>query len=183
MSRRVSLTEAIIMLDTFASRLHNVRDMRMTHIVPVLKRELARDSSRLEQTYRHLDRLRDAHERFLRYADDAQRQEERIRETIAILGRENISQDEITDPVANEAFAGTRIEDLRKSLELWRAVYRVLYALDQPEAQVVDIRTMLKWFGIEASRQAVEAAVKRHPETFEIREQGRKRFIRVRRVP
>lgn len=145
-----------------------------------MKRELARDGLRLEKIYKEMDRLRESHERFLHYADDAKRQEERIRETIAILGRENIGRDEITDAVANEAFMATRIEDLRERLELWRAVYRLLYALDRPEARVADIRTMLGWLGIEASRQTVEAAVKRHPETFQVRKEGRKRFISVR---
>ncbi len=151
--------------------------MRFTHIIPVLKRELAEDSARLAATYKQMDKLRERYERFRRYADDAKKQEERIRETIAVLGSNNIAQEEITDAVANEAFMSTRIGDLRRQLQLWRALYRLLNALDQPEAQVADIRTMLGWLEINTSRQSIEAAVAAHPETFQVRKEGRKRFI------
>ena len=170
--------EAKIVLDTLASYLHN-SDMRLTHITLALKRELAEDSTRLESTYGELDKLRERYERYRRYTEDAKKQEERIRETIAILGQDNIAQEEITDAAANEAFMTTRISDLRKQLQTWRAVYRVLNALDQPEAQVADIQTILGWLEIPASRQSIEAAVKTHPETFQVRKEGRKRFIGI----
>ena len=169
--------EANITIDTFASILHTTFDMRFNHIVLALKRELAQDSSRLGSSYKQLDKLREPYERFRRYAEEVKQQEERMRETIGLLGSDNITQDEITDAVANEAFMSTRIVDLRNQLQMWRIVYRILSALDQPEAQVADIRTMLGWLGIDASRQSIEAAVAAHKEVFSVRKDGRKRFI------
>jgi hypothetical protein len=176
MRRTSSLIEAKVKLDTLASIMHN-NDVRFTHIIPALKRELAHDSSRLDVSYEQLDKLREPHERFLRHAGVVKQQEERIQETIGLLGPSNISREDITDAVANEAFMSTRIQDLRDKLQVWRAIYRVLSALDQPEAQAADIRTVLGWLGIDASRQSIEAAVAAHKDVFAVRKDGRKRFI------
>ncbi len=174
--------EAKVVLDSFASTMQDKKVMRFNHIIPALKRELADDSLRLDDGYKQLDKLREPHERFLRHAAAVKQQEERIQETIGLLGSDNISEDDITDAVANEAFMATRIRDLRNKLQTWRAVYRVLRALDQPEAQVADILTVFGWLGIDASRQSIEAAVAAHKDVFKVRKDGRKRFISLKGV-
>jgi hypothetical protein len=73
-------------------------------------------------------------------------------------------------------------DSLRAELPLWEAMREYLHYV--PEARIAD---MEEFFGSEfgvnlngANRQAIESALKRHPEAFKTHKKGREKYISLR---
>jgi hypothetical protein len=71
-------------------------------------------------------------------------------------------------------------EDLRKKLRLWRAVREYLRIAG--ESKVGDVQNFLNGLDMEnVTRQAIESAMKRHDDLFEIEKRGHERYIRLKK--
>ena len=94
--------------------------------------------------------------------------------------------------LGDEKFADTRRELLNgidvskeitvntdEKLPLWLAMKAIVE--QTTEVQVVDLQDALEYFGIKASRQAIESALASHKETFETKTRSREKFVSLKR--
>jgi hypothetical protein len=71
-------------------------------------------------------------------------------------------------------------EELRKKLRLWRAVREYLRMAG--ESKVGDVQEFLNGLGMEnVTRQAIESAMKRHADWFEITKKGHERYVKLKK--
>ena len=70
-------------------------------------------------------------------------------------------------------------QELREGIRLWVAVREYLRAVPG-ESKVCDIQKFLNWIGMKnVTRQAIESALKRHSDSFDVSRKGRERYVAV----
>lgn len=105
--------------------------------------------------------------------------EERVKSVLGVLGLHESSR-----IIEEEAELARAINDtltfspkqLRERLSLWEAMREYLQYV--PEAQIAEMEDFFEAVQLpNANRQAMESALKRHPETFRTRKDGREKYI------
>ena len=105
--------------------------------------------------------------------------EKRVNSIIGVLGVDEIAriyEDENELRSAINSAATLSPAQLQDSLSLWEAMKEYLQHV--PEARIGDMEDFFETVKMpNANRQAMESALKRHPETFKIRKDKRDKFI------
>ncbi|HEY4905051.1 MAG TPA: hypothetical protein VIH89_16370 [Candidatus Sulfotelmatobacter sp.] len=181
-------SDITLFIDTVMSKLYRYREMPTTNdIQDSMKQRLIHECERLQGIQKEKTELAAAYNRFLDLTDEQARREVRMKRIVAVLGKTeyyNLVQTEpVNEPDApNGPLTSQMIMEpdlLRENLALWEAMKEYLHYV--PEARIAEIEEFLCYpFGVGmegANRQAIESALKRHPETFKTRKKGREKFI------
>ena len=126
--------------------------------------------TRLNELMAERDQLADAH---FRYVDtmNATVRHEHAAKAIMASGDNHMEAVE-----TQQATWATNARALRVKAALWEHIDQYLQIV--PEARLEEILEVLKRLNIDATRQAVESAVRQHPKLFGIRKEGRENFYR-----
>jgi hypothetical protein len=143
-----------------------------------IKQRLTAACQRVQEIRAEQDKLSPAYERYLVLQRELRQHEKRIDSLAGLIGPElfaDAALSDKTDAIGETVEVGSSIRQLREELPLWEAIRE--YLLYAEEARIQDIQLFLDSFGIAASREAVESAFKRHPETFKTRKRGGSKLV------
>jgi len=147
---------------------------RANHAACSLYRRFNHECKRLAANQAKLLELSEAYYRYRELLHEQEVIRAQIVKIFGVLG--------VHSPDVSEQFAKvispkplTSLE-VRKDLKLWEILELFLSALDD-KARVGEFRSFLVLLGIPATAQAVESAIKTHPELFQEQSDGRDRFL------
>jgi len=138
-----------------------------------IKQRLTAACQRVQEIRAEQDKLSPAYERYLVLQRELRQHEKRIDSLAGLIGPDMFADAALsdkTDAIGETVELNSSIRQLRAELPLWEAIRE--YLLYAEEARIPDIQLFLESFGITASREAIESAFKRHPETFKTRKRG-----------
>jgi|HubBroStandDraft_6_1064221.scaffolds.fasta_scaffold19728_5 hypothetical protein len=144
-----------------------------------LQQRLLHECRSMRATRQEMKQLSDA---YFRYVDlDRQLETSRHRTSIilGLLGPAHVTETmRVTDADCLAEFPAP--DELRKKLRLWRAVREYLRMAG--DSKVGDVQEFLNWLGMEnVTRQAIESAMKRHSDWFEITKKGHERYLTLKK--
>jgi hypothetical protein len=148
----------------------------MTDVIARVRNRLNADAVRLKELAAEREALAAAYHRYLDNQDEALRREASAKSGLAFLGP-HVVQQLVQD--GSDAWAGIdwvkSAAMLREKAALWEHVEQYLRIV--PEAQVNEILGVLERLGIVASRQAIESAVRTHPDVFGTRKRKSEKYF------
>jgi hypothetical protein len=131
-----------------------------------------------------MKKLSSAYYRYLDVDVQLQNSQRRMLYIIGLLGPDRVEETMTVDDTESlrEALgANSTAQELREKLSLWRAVREYLREVPG-NSKVGDIQAFLNWLGMEdVTRQAIEAALKRHSDSFEVTKKGHERYVRLKK--
>jgi hypothetical protein len=150
----------------------------LTDAQDAIKQRLAGACKRVQEIREEKRKLAPAYERYLVLQEELQKQEKRIDRLAGLIGPDlfvDVAIADKSDAIGETVEVHTSIRQLRDELLVWEAMQEYLaYA---KEARIQDVQLFLDSFGIAASREAIESALRRHPEVFKTRKKSREKFI------
>lgn len=151
----------------------------LTDALDSLKQQLVSECQRILAIRNEKRKYADAYNRYVALQRELQERATRIDELAGMLGPNGLLATEIedsTNAVSDTLETHTAIAQLRNELPLWKAVrWYVAYA---GEARINDVILFLQALKVEgANRNAIESALRKHPETFNIRMAKREKYL------
>jgi hypothetical protein len=145
---------------------------RLLHECKSLAASRERIKADIEAYYRVKDEL-----------ESMERRERRIKRILGVFGPESLRElyehDERLPKALGAAFDYSP-EELRDNLSVWEGIREYLEHV--PEARIAEMESFFQAANMpNANRQAMESALKRHPETFKTRKDGREKYISLRK--
>jgi hypothetical protein len=139
---------------------------------------------RCDRESRHLAEIRDEmknlSESYFRYCDLRSEREKVRTLLVKIYGVLGVFSPKVTPEFAMEISPQPLMSDeIRRDLKIWEILELFLSAKDD-KASVGDFEGFLFFLGIESKPQAIESAIKTHPELFETHKEGRDKFLTLR---
>jgi hypothetical protein len=165
--------------------LHLLYDLVMpllTDAQRAVKQRLLAACERVRELRTEQKTLAAAYERYNILQKELKQQEKRIDRLAGLIGPNLFLAAEIEDTsnvIGDTVETHTSILQLRNELSLWEAM--VEYLSYAEEARIQDIQTFIESFGITASREAVESALKRHPEIFKSKKRGGTKLVSLKK--
>jgi predicted RNase H-like nuclease (RuvC/YqgF family) len=154
----------------------------LTDAQRAVKQRLLAACERVRELRAEQKTLASAYERYNILQKELKQQEKRIDRLAGLIGPNLFLAAELEDNssvIIDTVETHTTIDQLRNELSLWEAM--VEYLSYAEEARIQDIQTFLESFGIMASREAVESALKRHPETFKSKKRGGTKLVSLKK--
>ena len=151
----------------------------LTDALDSLKQQLISECQRILTIRDEKRKYADAYNRYVALQKELQERATRIDELAGMLGPKGLLKAELEDQtgtISDTLETHTAIAQLRNELPLWKAVrWYVSYA---GEARINDVILFLKALGVDsANRSAIESALRKHPETFNIRTAKREKYL------
>lgn len=128
-----------------------------------------------------LRELASQYNEFLDTQKEAKERKKRIELLVGIIGEHDWTA-HIGKDFANRGLKGLQIDEakMRGQLILWEAMREYLSYV--PEARIDEMEAFFRSFGYgEGNRQAMESALKRHPDVFKTRKQKREKYISLKK--
>jgi len=154
----------------------------LTDAQRAIKQRLLAACERVRELRIEQKTLASAYERYTLLQKELKQQEKRIDRLAGLIGPNLFLAAEIEDTsnvIGDTVETHTSILQLRNELSLWEAM--VEYLSYAEEARIQDVQTFLESFGITASREAIESALKRHPETFKSKKRGGTKLVSLKK--
>lgn len=170
--------KSISFVDKILLLLYRISMPLLTDAQQAIKHRLKAACERVQEIRKEQDKLISAHERYLVLQTELRQQGKRIDRLAGLIGPNLFLETELGDKsnvIGETVESHTSIHQLRDELALWEALQE--YLLYAEEARIQDIQLFLDSFEIKASREAIESALKRHPETFKSRKRGGTKLI------
>jgi hypothetical protein len=152
--------------------------IRFADIKKRLDQQYIEDVKQLRKNYSEQNKLRPSVVRFNDLEREAKAREERMARVIVLLGDEKFA-DTRRELLAGNDVSKEIVVNVDEKLPLWSAMRAIVE--QTTEVQVVDLQDALEYFGIKASRQAIESALASHKETFETKTRNREKFVSMKR--
>jgi len=139
---------------------------------------------RFERERRHFTEIRDEMERlsdnYFRYCD-LRGERERVRALIVrihgVLGKYSPP---VSPDLAKEISPRPMMfDETRRDLKIWE-ILELFLSANEGKASIRDFQCFLSLMEIDATPQAIESAIKVHPELFETQTEGRQKFLTLR---
>jgi hypothetical protein len=166
-------------LDKVMSRWHDRFVPLLTDALDSLRQQLVSECQRVQAIRNEKRKYADAYNRYVALQRELQERATRIDELAGMLGPEGVLKAELedqTDAIGDTLEVHTAIAQLRSELPLWKAVR--WYVAYSGEARINDVILFLQALGVEsANRNAIESALRKHPETFSIRTTKREKYL------
>lgn len=166
-------------IDTVLSKLFNGFVPLLTDAIDSLKQQLVSDCQRVLEIRDEKRKYADAYNRYVALQSELQEKATRIDELAGMLGPAGLLKAELedhTNAISDTLEVHTTIEQLRNELPLWKAVR--WYVAYSGEARINDVILFLQALVVDgANRNAIESALRRHPETFRIRMAKREKYL------
>jgi hypothetical protein len=170
------------LIDTVLLLLYRLAMPLLTDAQRAIKQRLLAACGRVRELRTEQKTLASAYERYNILQKELKQQEKRIDRLAGLIGPNLFFAAEIEDNsnvIQDTVETHTSILQLRNELSLWEAM--VEYLSYAEEARIQDIQTFLESFGIVASREAIESALKRHPETFKTKKRGGTKLVSLKK--
>jgi len=170
------------LIDMVLCLLYSLTMPLLTDAQRAIKQRLLAACERVREIRTEQEKLASAYERYSILQRELKQQEKRIDRLAGLIGPNLFLAAELEDKshvIGDTVETHTGIEQLRNELSLWEAM--VEYLSYAEEARIQDIQTFLESFGLTASREAVESALKRHPETFKTKKRGGTKLVSLKK--
>ena len=170
------------LIDTVLCLLYSLTMPLLTDAQRAIKQRLLAACERVRELRTEQEKLASAYERYNILQRELKQQEKRIDRLAGLIGPNLFLAAELEDKsnvIRDTVETHTGIEQLRNELSLWEAMTEYLSYAE--EARIQDIQTFLESFGLTASREAVESALKRHPETFKTKKRGGTKLVSLKK--
>ena len=170
------------LIDTVLLLLYRLAMPLLTDAQRAIKQRLLAACGRVRELRTEQKTLASAYERYTLLQKELKQQEKRIDRLAGLIGPNLFLAAEIEDTsnvIGDTVETHTSILQLRNELSLWEAM--VEYLSYAEEARIQDVQTFLESFGITASREAIESALKRHPETFKSKKRGGTKLVSLKK--
>lgn len=136
---------------------------------------LQHDATRMQKIESRLRELAAAYNEFVDLRDETSRRKQQIERILGLLAP---VLDESGKALASH-HADSDPETLRAQLPLWEAMKEYLSFV--PEARISEMEKFFQYVDFkEGNRQAIESALKRHPEAFKTRKKKQEKFVSLR---
>jgi hypothetical protein len=152
--------------------------IRFADIEKRMNQQYEEDMRQLRKNYSEQNRLRRSVLRFQDLEREAKAREDRMARVVMLLGAEKF-EDTRRELLKGNDVSKEIVTLTPDKLPLWQAMKAIVEQVT--ELQVVDLQDALEYFGVKASRQAIESALSSHNETFETKARGRDKFVYLRR--
>ena len=169
-------------VDMVLNLLYRLAMPLLTDAQRAIKQRLLAACERVRELRTEQKTLASAYERYNILQKELKQQEKRIDRLAGLIGPNLFLVAEIEDTsnvIGDTVETHTSILQLRNELSLWEAM--VEYLSYAEEARIQDIQTFLESFGITASREAIESALKRHPETFKAKKRAGTKLVSLKK--
>jgi len=173
---------SINFIDKILSLLYRLSMPLLTDAQRTIKQRLLAACERVREIRAEQEKLASAYERYNILQRELKQQEKRIDRLAGLIGPNLFLTAELEDKsnvIGDTVETHTSIDQLRNELSLWEAMTEYLSYAE--EARIQDIQSFLESFGIVASREAVESALKRHPETFKTKKRGGTKLVSLKK--
>ncbi len=170
------------LVDRILSLLYRLTMPLLTDAQRAMKQRLLAACERVREIRAEQEKLASVYERYNILQRELKQQEKRIDRLAGLIGPNLFLAAELEDKskvIGDTVETHTSLDRLRKELSLWEAM--VEYLLYAEEARIQDVQSFLESFGIAASREAIESALKRHPETFKAKKLGGTKLISLKK--
>ena len=128
--------------------------------------QFVRDCRRIKDIQQEKEGTFDAYSRYRTLMREEAETRERLLRTFGVLGK--FSPDNISLSTKNLITrAPMSSSEIRNQLKIWEILEAYLSASDD-KSTIVDFQRFLSFVEIDASPQAIESAIKAHPELFEV---------------
>ena len=175
-------SKSINLADTMLSMLYCLVMPFLTDAQRAIKQRLQTACERVQELRAEREKLAAAYERYMLLQKELTQQEKRIHRLAGLIGPNLFLAAELKDNsglIIDTVETHTTIDRLREELSLWEAM--VEYLAYAEEARIQDVQAFLESFKITASREAIESALKRHPETFQSKKRGGTKLISLKK--
>lgn len=170
-------------LDKVMSWLHSISVPDFFDVIESIKGRLVHECNRLNEIRKEMQPLEAAHNLYVDLYNERIKRENRIQRIVAVLGKQGdslLKQDQEPDyPISAGMTIAARSQ--REDLPLWEAMREYLHYV--PEARISEMESFFGTvFGVDfpSNRQAMESALKRHPNVFKVRKVKREKLISLR---
>jgi hypothetical protein len=173
---------SINLVDKILFLLYRLSMPLLTDAQRAIKQRLLAACERVREIRTEQEKLASAYERYNILQKELKQQEKRIDRLAGLIGPNLFLAAEIEDKsnvIGDTVETHTSIDQLRNELSLWEAMTEYLSYAE--EARIQDVQSFLESFGIVASREAVESALKRHPETFKTKKRGGTKLVSLKK--
>ncbi len=153
----------------------------ITDVWSALAQRLDHQRIRLGKIRARRDELRAAYEEYRDLTREMEDRTESVKRIGGLLGPKGLSGSRVDiRAIIQEALDGSLpLDDLRKQLTLWEALFEYLSCVD--EAQVDDIRSFCTSVGVKTSRASLESALKTHANMFRIMKRGKQKWLALKK--
>lgn len=179
--RKINL-KSIDLIDKILFMLYRLTMPLLTDAQRTIKQRLLAACERVREIRAEQEKLASVYERYNILQRELKQQEKRIDRLAGLIGPNLFLAAELEDKsnvIGDTVETHTSLNQLREELSLWEAM--VEYLSYAEEARIQDIQSFLESFGIAASREAIESALKRHPETFKAKKVGGTKLISLKK--
>jgi hypothetical protein len=152
--------------------------IRFADITKRLNQQYSEDERQLRKNYTEQNKLRPQVIRFHDLEREAKSREDRMGRIILLLGEENF-KDTLKELRSGQDMSREIAVNPDDKLTLWRAMQAILEQMG--EILVMDVQDSLEYFGMKASRQAIESALASHKDVFETRMRSGDKFVSLKR--
>ena len=181
-SQRKINPKSINLVDRILYLLYRLTMPLLTDAQRAIKQRLLAACERVREIRSEQEKLASVYERYNILQRELKQQEKRIDRLAALIGPNLFLAAELEDKsnvIGDTVETHTSIDQLREELSLWEAMAEYLSYAE--EARIQDVQSFLESFGIAASREAIESALKRHPETFKAKKLGGTKLISLKK--
>ena len=151
---------------------------RANHVAGELFARFNRECKRLAANRNEMAHLSESYFRYLDLLHEQEQVRTRILKIFGVLG--------VHSPEVSPSFAKLispveiNSDEVRRELKIWEILELFLSALDD-KATVSDFKSFLCLLDIKATSQAIESAIKAHPELFAEHTKGQEKFLTLRK--
>jgi hypothetical protein len=166
-------------VDTVHSRLYSDRVPDRFEIAERMRQRLLHECKSIAASRERIKADIEAYHRVVDELGQVSRREKRANSILGVFGVEEIARifeedSELRSAINSATSFSPR--QLRENVALWEAMKEYLQYV--PEARIAEMEDFFGAVKIpNANRQAMESALKRHPETFKIRKDKRDKYI------
>jgi hypothetical protein len=171
-------TEATNALDTVAYKVHYKNVPSTVDVERMMHQRLEHECASMQSARKEISELASAYHRYVDLKTQIEQRGRRIQRLMAILGADSI-ENMGSEGVKEETNLQGEPNDLRGELSLWRAIRE--YLLVAGEAKVGDVQGFFSGMNYEASRQAIESALRSHDSVFRVVKRGRDKYISLKK--
>jgi hypothetical protein len=149
----------------------------ITDAVIGMKNRLRHECERMEKVRNEMASLAAEYNRFVDLRRELAERKERAERIMAVLGPHEVKILMKADKAVKSSIElGAPAEYLRDELPLWEAMKEYLHHVS--ETRIQDMIVFFTSIGMKnANRQAIESALRRHPDMFKTRKAGHEKFI------
>ncbi|SRR6266849_4274400 len=144
----------------------------------IMKERINQEYHQLKAIRKEMEKLASAYNRFTDLAEQKRQREQRIRTLMGLLpyDQHGVPISDIDFVQAGESHI-RRVRALKQELPIWKAIREYLRVTRS--AKVAEIGSFLVAVGFmrNVSRQAIESAVKRHPQSFRLAKRGKDKLV------